>query len=600
MSTLLQQSSEDMKRFLTQLSLITLLSFSFSDLLQAQSNISTKKNQPPDFKENSWQLLIAGGGLKICSSSQPEHCIDNDFPDNALKKQSYSLTTETLSKVLELNAYQELDNQRKSQLNTLFEYFYANPTQVIGTAGIRDAFEQASNQFDGASFFTNLPNALYYAIVDFTEQVNAQKEQVKFLASKSKASQDIFLKFVEQANSKREDDETLTLLFTTASARDPFAAIDFYQQTLEQAARNLYPTLDIEVNWLPLDESLATLINNTRSCDELFALQAKSELYNRNQRYPEYSSRLINACQQPQSITNQIVQAHGLFINGGDQMRTLNSFQMKTSPSTTLATLLNSRISQNKMLLAGTSAGAAVMSGGVRQNRPVPMITSGQSNFALVRGAFALPPAPFGCEKDGNCPNGLLEDDLTYRPAGGLGLFKAGIIDTHFSERDRQGRLVTLAAFTKTQLTFGIDENTALLFRENQQLEMEVLGAGGVFIADMQDAIFKAQSGKHQLIGLSHYLNHGDRLSITPERQLHFSLHNEAQKVSDKTMVLITERGEYRRQVGLNCGTQQFHRWNSDNVAWLVNPSEDTIFTLSQQYDRETCSYINLLFGVEN
>ena len=600
MSTLLQQPTDHMKRFFTRLSLLALFSFLITPAVIAQSEKPITQTQHADFKENSWQLLIAGGGLKICSSTQQDQCNKSNFSTSALVKQGYTLSAESLTPVLELNAYQMLDSQRKSQLNTLFEYFYANPIKVTGTSGVRDAFGQATKEFDGASFFTNLPNALYYAILDFSEQPTTQKEQVRFLASKSKASKDIFLKFVEQANMKRQDNETLTLLFTTASARDPFASIDFYQQTLEQAAQQLYPALNIEVKWLPLDESLATIVNQGRSCDELYAMQAKAQLYNRNERYPERSVQLIKACRTQESIISQINSAHGLFINGGDQMRTLNSILMKTSPSSTLASMLNSRVRQNQMILAGTSAGAAVMSGGVNQSRPVPMITGGQSDVALVRGAFALPPAPFGCEKEGNCPNGLLEDDLTYRPEGGLGLFKAGVIDTHFSERDRQGRLVTLAALTKTRLAFGIDENTALIFREGQQLEMEVLGAGGVFIADMQDAIFKAQSGKHQLIGLSHYLNHGDRMSITPERQLQFSLHPDAQALSDKTMVLITKRGEYRRQVALNCGTGQFHRWNSDNIAWLVNPSEDTRFTLNQQYNSETCSYINLLFGVEN
>lgn len=559
--------------------------------------------QDADIIKDSWQLLVIGGGLEMCSSMQTDYCSEVQFSDSAKTERNFLLSAETLQPVIQLSAFKRLPDQTQSQLNTLFKYFYANPAKATNTPGVRDAFKKAAKDFDGGSFFTNLPNAVYYAIVDFTEQASERSEEVDFLNNKNAASSAILTQFVQQANRKRKSDEPLRLVFSTASGRDPFSAVDFYQQTLEQAAQQALPDVTVQVQWLPVDESVMDSIAHQADCNDIEQLQSENELYNRNTVYPKLAAQQQAMCNNPERLAELLQAAHGLFINGGDQMRTLRTFNRPFNGNIRLQDVIKQQVMQNKLLLAGTSAGAAVMAGNTLQNRPVPMITGGQSDVALVRGAFALPPAPFGCEKDNNCPNGLLEDDLTYKPAGGLGLFNAGIVDTHFSERDRHGRLVMLAAFTKTRFGFGIDENTALLVKQGAKssLKMQVIGESGVFIADMQDAIFKSQSGKHQIIGLSHYLNHGDELALdTQNGQLLFSMAPGSKALEQKAMILNPKRGEFRRQVAINCGTQSFHRWSNNNIAWLVNPSEDTRFVMNTAFGNETCSYSNLLFGVEN
>ena len=59
------------------------------------------------------------------------------------------------------------------------------------------------------------------------------------------------------------------------------------------------------------------------------------------------------------------------------------------------------------------------------------MITSGSSWDALTYGSFSGGPKP------------LYPNDLTYDEKGGLGFLAAGwVIDTHFSERGRECRLI--------------------------------------------------------------------------------------------------------------------------------------------------------------
>src|SRR5205823_2482257 len=66
--------------------------------------------------------------------------------------------------------------------------------------------------------------------------------------------------------------------------------------------------------------------------------------------------------------------------------------------------------------------------------------------------------------------------------AAGLGFLPRITIDSHFSERQRLSRLLSVVAENPYLLGVGIDENTALLIQPNRRCE--VLGEGGVTIID--------------------------------------------------------------------------------------------------------------------
>src|SRR3954462_10084140 len=133
--------------------------------------------------------------------------------------------------------------------------------------------------------------------------------------------------------------------------------------------------------------------------------------------------------------------AAGVFFSGGDQLRI--SSQIGDTP-------VESRVRQiydRGGLVAGTSAGASVMSD--------TMLVKGSSGESHKIG------------------------DLHMAP--GLGVVRNVIIDQHFAERGRFGRLFGAVAHNPRELGIGIDEDTALVLQGNR---FEVIGNGCVYVVD--------------------------------------------------------------------------------------------------------------------
>lgn len=142
-------------------------------------------------------------------------------------------------------------------------------------------------------------------------------------------------------------------------------------------------------------------------------------------------------------IVEQLQTADGIFMAGGDQSRLMACLW-----ETPAQKMLHRAFHVRGACVAGTSAGAAVMS---RQ-----MIAQGP--------ATVLP------EKD------TVTFDI------GLGLINHTIVDQHFSQRRRLGRLLSAIAQRPDLLGVGIDEDTALLIE--RQRAIEVIGKGAITIVD--------------------------------------------------------------------------------------------------------------------
>jgi cyanophycinase len=66
--------------------------------------------------------------------------------------------------------------------------------------------------------------------------------------------------------------------------------------------------------------------------------------------------------------------------------------------------------------------------------------------------------------------------------APGLGLLKGVVVDSHFAERGRVGRLLGAVAQNPRNLGLGIDENTGVIV-ENES-RFRVIGTGAVYVID--------------------------------------------------------------------------------------------------------------------
>jgi cyanophycinase len=146
-------------------------------------------------------------------------------------------------------------------------------------------------------------------------------------------------------------------------------------------------------------------------------------------------------CENPRYL-EMLDRASGIFLTGGNQLRL----------STILGgTGIAQRIRRRNAAgahVAGTSAGASIMS--------EHMIAGGDSNSAPVEGAVSLAP--------------------------GLGLTNAVIIDQHFTQRNRLGRLLSASSYNPFLIGLGIDEDTAAFI--GPEGVFEVVGSGTVTVVD--------------------------------------------------------------------------------------------------------------------
>ncbi|WP_373541218.1 cyanophycinase [Chamaesiphon sp.] len=140
---------------------------------------------------------------------------------------------------------------------------------------------------------------------------------------------------------------------------------------------------------------------------------------------------------------NILASCTGVFLTGGDQLRLRDLIG-----GSQFMTAIEQRIKSGNLVLAGTSAGAAIVG--------EKMISGGSS---------------------GNSPSQGLVDLTT-----GLGIFPELLVDQHFHNRNRMARLMSAIAAHPDKLGIGIDEDTCAAF-ENSTV-FEVLGKGTITIID--------------------------------------------------------------------------------------------------------------------
>lgn len=135
--------------------------------------------------------------------------------------------------------------------------------------------------------------------------------------------------------------------------------------------------------------------------------------------------------------------ATAVFFTGGDQLRITSRVA-----GTRFGERIRERLWQDGLVVAGTSAGAAAMSS--------TMLVAGPGDGTVRRSAIELAP--------------------------GLGFWRDTTIDTHFSQRGRISRLLTIFAQNPQILGIGIDENTAVDVQPG--VSFRVLGENAVYVFD--------------------------------------------------------------------------------------------------------------------
>lgn len=147
-------------------------------------------------------------------------------------------------------------------------------------------------------------------------------------------------------------------------------------------------------------------------------------------------------CEDPVTI-RKIESADCVMFSGGDQSRIADIIG-----GSTIHNVLIRRYKEDPIVIAGTSAGAMMMS--------QEMISGGSSTDALIKGSV--------------------------RMREGMGFIPGLIIDSHFIKRGRFGRLAEALAQHPSLVGIGLAENTGIIIRNRE--ECKVIGTGMVIIFD--------------------------------------------------------------------------------------------------------------------
>lgn len=172
----------------------------------------------------------------------------------------------------------------------------------------------------------------------------------------------------------------------------------------------------------------------------------------------------------------------GVFFTGGDQLRITS-----TLGGTVFDRALH-RLYEAGVVIAGTSAGASAMSS--------TMIVDGAADDTPSRVAVAMAP--------------------------GMGLLSEVVIDQHFAQRGRIGRLLSAVAQNPHILGVGLDEDTAVVVE--QDATFSVIGSGTATVVDGWELEHSnaTESDRDQPLALLrvvlHVLAKGYRFDLTTRR----------------------------------------------------------------------------------
>ncbi|SFK46071.1 cyanophycinase [Lysobacter sp. cf310] len=233
-------------------------------------------------------------------------------------------------------------------------------------------------------------------------------------------------------------------------------------------------------------------VSGGRSAD-IVVIPTASRLADTGDRYEKLFSELGAAqvevmdfdtrrdCHEPGRV-RRIERASGIFFTGGNQVRISTLLG-----GTPVAQAIRARNAQG-VTVGGTSAGASIL-----------------SEHMIAYGVEGASPRA-----------------NSVRLAPGLGLTNRVVIDQHFRQRDRLGRLVASLAYNPFAVGIGLDEDTAAFIAPDNTIEVE--GSGSVTVVDADGLQFSSMHlvGENEpvcLLGLGvHILTRGATFNLNTRK----------------------------------------------------------------------------------
>ena len=351
--------------------------------------------------------------------------------------------------------------------------------------------------------------------------------------SSNTASVSLFSAFVAAARTRSLGAKPRIGVVTASAGPHPFVDRDLNVFALQSAGA--------EVVYIPLDGGLRRALDagdcaNLRYYYDSYAnTSAERPVLHGHQMFPDLAAQQMDLCANDGALLNATLNSlNGIYFSGGNQARHLESLVGRHEGGRYTRTsaqwhILQRRHALGQLVVAGTSAGNHIQGGGLWRSHPVPMIGGGDA-YDVLKNGFALGQGPAGEAEPSVQPPDETRYPAVIYPDGGLGVFRFGVLDSHFSKRTREARLIRAALDSAMDYGFGVDENTALLVSQTDTAgatHFSVVGAGGVFIADVRAATSRRWRTTPALFvqgALAHYLLPGDTARIDASGQLTVTL----------------------------------------------------------------------------
>jgi cyanophycinase len=458
----------------------------------------------------------------LCGTASPVNgtqCVLSTANINAINAATFVTVSDKAKVVLILQNLQ-------ASLGTAPIFYRRDAAGITATPNLRASFQAVKLASDGTAPVLGLSDglntmelaALRESFVN-PNATTARKIEARSVAFLSNAdSRDIYMSFVQSAR-RLNGGNTPTIGVLTSAAENPWADRDINVTALQSAGAN--------VLYIPMEGGLRKALDENNACQNAAIYMANysnsnslSTNFHMGEVYPDIAAIRNGLCaNNAASLNSTLASLNGIFFAGGDQARHLETFISKDAGGayTVLSpqyNTLRARFDAGQLVVAGTSAGAAVQSGGLWKGKKVPMLGGGYSWDVLSNG-FAKGAGPTASESTA----GSLYAD------GGLNFFKYGVLDQHFSQRTREGRLIRAVKDSGLDYGFGVDENTTLVVGKPDatgKTRMTVLGAGGVFVADVRAASASGTATAQYTISAvkTHYISAGDYLDIDAAGEL--------------------------------------------------------------------------------
>jgi cyanophycinase-like exopeptidase len=419
------------------------------------------------------ELVLAGGSLNLCSSLSLARCSsETALPDGRLATH-YGLDASRRA----LAEDPLLWGDRAVLLPSLRDALAAATTQLgdgpFDERALVDALRTACSECAEPLWerLLDAERATLLAALELPqlESGTRRREHVSLAASRERGGVEVLQAFVAAA--ARRSDGRPRVALVTASALDSFDPVDYYLDALQQAGADPF--------WWPVDAATASIVFGFGDCAALDeARRRELGMAGRAEVYPDHATTQHAWCSGPDAAQLP-AGTHGVFFTGGDQWRLRRAFFDAADRPNAWLQALRDAFDAGRLAIGGTSAGTAVQSG-------AHMLSNGTARHALQHGTANAPPPLPGCRRAGLCA-GIDEDAMTLWPAGGLGLAAPFLLDTHFSERAREWRLLrALGDLPAQRWAIGVDETSAIRIERvaSGGFVVEAIGARGAWLFD--------------------------------------------------------------------------------------------------------------------